>query len=1136
LQILKNIPQETAIQKIACIAFSWKPWLLFCTALLFCGALGAALKTQTIAKTAVVSCEIDIPKPVSPTPSPAQRFVPGSILIKIKPAFRSVCLPNQIDLPDLAAILAEGGFRSSQKTFPHVEHRSGQNDLGHAYVDLSTIYEFKGDSQADVMGTIKKISRHPAVAYAEPRWISEVLYVPTDPFHVYQWYADSIYAHGAWDITQGDTNVVIGFIDTGTSFIHPELDGDRVAFNYADPIDGLDNDQDGYVDNWRGWDFSGTTWNSGPDNDPSFAGSGAGMDHGVLVTGAACSRGNNGQGICGIGLNTRYLPLKASPDASTSITHGYDAVVYAATHGVDILNLSWGGPGFSNFAQDVIEFAAVNHACLIVAAAGNRHVNELTYPASYKYVTSVAAIAAGDAVWTGGGTVGTTFNHLIDISAFGQNILTTAGETNYWGGATGTSMAAPLVCATGALVKAQNPTLNGLQIGEILRVSALDHYAQNPEPELHERLGLGRLHALRALTLPNLVSLRLDSLHFDDNANNIPEPYDTVALSPRFINYLSPIPLATIQLSVEDTALVEVIQSNSSLGAMATLSSALTNSPFSFRIKKELTQPKKVYFRFGFSSGNYQDYEYVLVTISPRRMDLDANGLKTSMSSFGSFGYADVPDYLDGLGMEAGSIGPILRDGGFLIGQPSTGKLLSGTINDTLHRDLDFTPTGKPSILMPGPMCSKEVITLHNDAHAGTNQIGIELKQHVYQDGAASNSKFVVLQYEIKNTGTTAATGLYAGLQLAWDAGWASISQAKYHAASKAMVAKFTQQGNVVFAGVSLLTDEAVHGNSVNFIQSSLSRSSRLNSLSASPNLQPSPSLQPIQTLGGGSFDILPGNTHTIAFALAYGADSAEFQLNAATARQFYHCTLMQEQPQPPIPAHTYMCAGMTMELNAGPASNAYLWSNGAATPSIQVSQSGNYSVTVTSPHGCMAAATSHVTVRDLALTHTLTLPHNPSPGILLPFEVVDIGNALISCNWDFGDGILGIGNPLQHNYASPGTYLVMATVSDGACTETFSGTIRVDNTNAVIDPGTIGWDFFPNPSTGRISIHFQQVPSSVEIWLHDALGREIHHYPFPAGSTSDYFSLEFGQGAAGTYFLRVEADGVSTIRKVLKQ
>lgn len=183
---------------------------------------------------------------------------------------------------------------------------------------------------------------------------------------------------------------------------HPDLQS-NIKYNYADPINGVDDDNDGYIDNYRGWDMSMN------DNNPMVDMS----DHGSHVSGCADAVTNNGTGVSSPGFNCKFLPVKCANATSVStIDHGYEGIVYAADHGCQIINCSWGGGGGGSFGQDAVTYASVNMGALVVCSAGNTYSDVAQYPAAYKYAFSVAATNSSDEK-----SSFSTYNYTVDISA-----------------------------------------------------------------------------------------------------------------------------------------------------------------------------------------------------------------------------------------------------------------------------------------------------------------------------------------------------------------------------------------------------------------------------------------------------------------------------------------------------------------------------------------------------------------------------------------------------------------------------------------------------------------------------------------------------------------------------------------------
>ncbi|OQA12153.1 MAG: Thermophilic serine proteinase precursor [Bacteroidetes bacterium ADurb.Bin397] len=420
--------------------------------MLSCLLLIAATTTQ--ASTKPKNQQFRLPAGVT-----ASDMVPGTIIFKLKPEFRASARVNGIVSDQLNAVLAANGVTSVSKKFPAKQAPATErNAQGLPMVDLSLIYEVKYTSNQPVEKIVNAMLRTGMLQYAEPKYLPKLLYTTNDPNTGNQYFLGKIQAYAAWDIQKGDTNVVIGITDTGTDINHPDLE-DNIKYNYADPIDGIDNDGDGYTDNFRGWDLGEN------DNDPSVNAS----NHGSHVSGCAAASTDNATGVASPGFNCKFLAVKIS-DASGALTEAYEGITYAADAGCQIINCSWGGNGGGSFGQDVIDYATINENALVIAAAGNDNNEFAFFPASYNYVLSVASTSNSDAK-----SSFSNYGMNIDVCAPGSNIYT-AMSNNTYGFMSGTSMASPVCAGAAAIVLSQNPTFTALQIGEQVRVTCDNIY------------------------------------------------------------------------------------------------------------------------------------------------------------------------------------------------------------------------------------------------------------------------------------------------------------------------------------------------------------------------------------------------------------------------------------------------------------------------------------------------------------------------------------------------------------------------------------------------------------------------------------------------------------------------------------
>jgi subtilisin family serine protease len=331
-------------------------------------------------------------------------------------------------------------------------------------------------SPANTTWTIRTLEQDPRVAYAEPNFILHAATTPNDPSFPQEWGLDNtgqtvnfttgtadadIDAKEAWSVSTGSPNVTVAVIDTGVDLTHPDL-AQNIWINQGENCagcrtNGIDDDGDGYVDDWRGWDFVNHDNNPTDDN-----------GHGTHVSGTIAAAGNNGIGVTGVTWNSTIMPLKfLDSSGSGSTEDAISAILYARAKGVPIMNNSWGGGDFSQALENAIDLTDASGE-LFVAAAGNDFTNtdsEPFWPSSYD-TPNIISVGASDQLdhkaWFSNYGVRT-----VDLSAPGTNIYST------WKGSTyrfadGTSMAAPHVSGAAALVKAVFPNASGVGLKALL--------------------------------------------------------------------------------------------------------------------------------------------------------------------------------------------------------------------------------------------------------------------------------------------------------------------------------------------------------------------------------------------------------------------------------------------------------------------------------------------------------------------------------------------------------------------------------------------------------------------------------------------------------------------------------------------
>lgn len=388
---------------------------------------------------------------------------------------------------ELVRDFREGVFNDKLKEMGITTHKCLINKFKKAYPvknsssykKLCATYELYFNNNLSVLYQVDLLSSSNLFSVVEPAYNFSVLsdgYLPNDPL------ADSTLSantgmpqlilhdfYKAWTIQQGDTNLVIGVVDTGINFDQEDLKA-NLSFNYNDPVDGINNDGDvldgdsllddiPLVDNFRGWDLGDN------DNDPSESNGGK---HGTEMTSIIAASPNNDTGMVGVAYNCKYLPIKASRDvAPNNLNQGYVGMILAAEQGAKVVNCSWGTTTKLNQIFELITTAlTLDFDIVIVSAAGNEGNEKNYYPASFPLVISV-----GGMDYDSSKTASSNYNYEVDLQAAGFTRVANGDQINTYRIENGTSGAAAVVSGLTGLVRSQLPKLKAVQIKKHLEIT-----------------------------------------------------------------------------------------------------------------------------------------------------------------------------------------------------------------------------------------------------------------------------------------------------------------------------------------------------------------------------------------------------------------------------------------------------------------------------------------------------------------------------------------------------------------------------------------------------------------------------------------------------------------------------------------
>ena len=397
------------------------------------------------------------------------QVVPGLVFVKVKPEHKSEFESKGIDHKSLAGLNVSDSFVNMERHHPKAKAPNDEQSAdGRAFIDLTRTYRIETEQELDLYECIKQLTETGLFEFVEPTTYSEVHYTPNDPWSQFQIHLTQHNLLAAWDSTLGDTNVVIGITDTAIDILHEDLNG-NIKRNYADPIDGVDNDNDGYTDNFEGWDIFDD------DNDLYFTGD----FHGNSVCIVSSATPDNNIGATGNGFNCKFLPIKVSNNStnpSIVTSDGHLGIEYAVEHGASIVNCSWGTTTWSQAGQDVVDYATINFDAVVVASAGNLEGYTAYYPASFGNVISVTGIDPND-LFDNGSDAPFTHHDSIDIAALGHSVLISStsggpGLNEVYLGSGGTSLAAPQVSGVLGLIRSMFPCLTAPEVMDLLIESA----------------------------------------------------------------------------------------------------------------------------------------------------------------------------------------------------------------------------------------------------------------------------------------------------------------------------------------------------------------------------------------------------------------------------------------------------------------------------------------------------------------------------------------------------------------------------------------------------------------------------------------------------------------------------------------
>jgi len=1056
------------------------------------------------------------------------RILPDKFVIKLKEK-------NEAALSRFKQEWQAYGVTSIEPKFPFIGEISKEELAKKGAVNLNIVYSVQVSSPNSIYYILNKIQGEEALEYAEPLYWHDLLANVNDPFTnlstgTQRLFYNMIGAYDAWNYSTGDSSVTIAVIDAGTRWNHEDLI-QNLKTNPRDPINNIDDDRNGLVDDYRGWDFSDD------DNDASPTTNG----HGNSVASFCSARGNNGIGVAGIAFTCKLLPIKIYGNSFA----GYDGIAYAAAQGANVLNLSWGrsGGGSSAFEQDVVNYAANNRGAVLVAAAGNSAGNYDFYPASYDNVISVVHTQLDDRI-----EPFSSSSYKIDLSAPGSELFGITTSGTYGNAGTGSSLAAPIVSGTAALIKSVFPNYTPQQIAELIRINT-DNINDIGNNYLRiGKMGSGRLNIFKAMSQESQVSVRAVERRITNMQNSSQLlPGDTVNLACTFQNYLNQIPAFSAQLSVltPEVSIIQPVYNGPTIPGNQSVTN--NNLPYKLYLSSNLPNNTEVVCKITYSAADYQDYEYFSFFVTTDYLNLKSSRIAVTATANGRIGFNDLYNQ-EGIGFQLGGKN-ILGEGGLLIGVSPT--RLSNCVYDTSSKDNDFLKTSSIRFQQSNSTLQKATCTFNDSLSPVLRRVGVNVAQQtqIYQSSPAD--RVVIYTYDITNTTNATFDSLSVGLYTDFQVGNYQNDRADWDTANR-MGYTYSTGANPVYAGIQVLSQGKPCYLAVDGVIN-ITSNQNLNLFDGFSTIEKFTAISKglrrtkagFNTLTGNDvasitgvkiYNVIPGETRKFAFAISAGNSLSDLRNAFAAAKNRYSINNLS-----PIPrvVDVATCSGGSVYIAPTNGNRFKFYDSPALHSPIAEGRllmlnnlRAPRTLYVTSIDSLFESTATTVQVFVTGPRASFTVPSYVNIADSQAVNILNTSTGGLSYKW-YLDGVLVDTN--QNPQIKPrttGIHSLKLKVGDFDCADSLQVSFIAGRTTSAALSFTSTIQLYPNPVSSKLVV---AIPSSenYDLSIMNAIGKRIS---IPFIKSEGEYEFQTSDLPSGSYFLKVKGDDGIKVIPFIKQ
>ncbi len=829
----------------------------------------------------------------------ADDVMPGVVLVRFVDGQTPSPAGSLAEFEGLRALGSDLFISEIRQAFPMLEAVARKRPISASMEWLRGVYEIRYDGQFAPRTVARLLERRPEVEVAEPRFTYKITEygemgadTPDDPGFPDQTHLRQLRLPDAWDITKGESGSrVIAIVDDGTEWTHSDLVGNMWTNPGEIAGNNIDDDGNGFVDDIHGWNFRSDNADPVPTGDAS---------HGTRVAGAANAVTNNGEGIAGAAWNAETMAINIECRTVPLLCYSVSGVLYAALNGADVINASFSSNSRSVVMQAAVQ-AALDNGALVVAAAGNYHLNSdraPRYPSDYHQVLGVGATNKdSDRIASF-----SNYGRSVNVFAPGVNIDVTH-RNGLYARASGTSFSTPLTSGVTALVMEQHDTWEPERIREHIRLTSDNTDASN-DAAYRGLMGRGRVNAYSAVsTTTENPGVRLVSYTVEDlNSDGIFQPSEPVTITATFTNFGGSATNLSVGFTASEPTYVVWSPSSVSVGALA--HGASHTGTFTFSPVASIPNNTWVSFASAITDGSFTDSPDVIpgfiLNALPTFMTHRTTNLVVSIADDCNIGYRKFQGGAsDGGGFRIRSNGQwydLLYEGG----------LIMATAQDKMVdciRDGNFPGQGQnegfapksgtwPTLSDPGQIASMDGNVQMVESSSSTAALGLEVVLDSYTFNEAGHEEYIMLEYTIANTTSSSVSGLYFGMFLDWDLELSAAEDKSSYDAQRKFGYQESSSGTSLAAGVRLLSDEGsllfTAIDNVADLYDGFTDAEKWSFLSGGVVSGTISDTDIALLLGAGPLSISGNNTAKVVFALVAGDSETALLVSADAAKAKY--------------------------------------------------------------------------------------------------------------------------------------------------------------------------------------------------------------------------------------------------------